>query len=77
MPKFWTEAFFLLEQHLERKDNGTLQVVFLDQLPCMDTPRFGFLTALESFWNGWGAHAIILSGCLRIGRLMDARQSCQ
>lgn len=22
----------------------------------MDTPRSGFVTALESFWNGWGCH---------------------
>ena len=54
MPKSWIEAFFLLGQHLERQDNGTRQVVFIDELPWMDTPRSGFLTALDSFWNGWG-----------------------
>lgn len=53
-PKSWLEAFFLLEQFLERRDNGSRQVVFIDELPWMDTPRSGFLTALESFWNGWG-----------------------
>ena len=53
-PKSWMEAFFMLEQLLERKDNGTRQVVFIDELPWMDTPRSGFLTALEAFWNGWG-----------------------
>lgn len=53
-PKSWLEAFFLLEQHLERQDNGTRQVVFIDELPWMDTPRSGFLAALEAFWNGWG-----------------------
>lgn len=53
-PKSWMEAFFLLEQLLDRLDNGTRQVVFIDELPWMDTPRSGFLTALESFWNGWG-----------------------
>lgn len=47
------EAFFLLEQHLERIYNGSRQVVFIDELPWMDTPRSGFLTALEAFWNGW------------------------
>lgn len=52
-PKSWMEAFFLLEKHLERQANGTRQVVFLDELPWMDTPRSGFLTALEAFWNGW------------------------
>lgn len=52
-PKSWMEAFFLLERFLERQSNGTRQVVFIDELPWMDTPRSGFLTALESFWNGW------------------------
>lgn len=53
-PKSWMEAFFLLEQLLDRLDNGSRQVVFIDELPWMDTPRSGFLTALEAFWNGWG-----------------------
>ena len=52
-PRSWMEAFFRLEQFLERQDNGTRQVVFIDELPWMDTPRSGFLTALEAFWNGW------------------------
>ena len=55
-PKSWMEAFFLLEQLLDRLDNGTRQVVFIDELPWMDTPRSGFLTALEAFWNGWGCN---------------------
>ena len=64
-PKSWMEAFFMLEQLLERKDNGTRQVVFIDELPWMDTPRSGFLTALEAFWNGWGnaQHRLCLVVC--------------
>lgn len=64
-PKSWMEAFFLLEQHLEHCDNGLRQVVFIDELPWMDTPRSGFLTALESFWNGWGCarHNLCLVVC--------------
>ena len=54
-PQNWLEAFFMLEQLLDRLDNGTRQVVFIDELPWMDTARSGFVTALESFWNGWGA----------------------
>ena len=38
-PRSWMEAFFRLEQFLERQDNGTRQVVFIDELPWMDTPR--------------------------------------
>lgn len=48
-PKSWLEAFFLLEKLLVEKDNGKRQVVFLDELPWMDTPKSGFLTALRVF----------------------------
>lgn len=65
LPKSWIEAFFMLEQLLERKDNGSRQIVFVDELPWMDTPRSGFLTALEAFWNGWGnsRHNLCLVVC--------------
>jgi len=55
-PTSWLEAFFMLDSHLKSIDNGTRQVVFLDELPWMDTPRSGFITALEAFWNGWACH---------------------
>ena len=53
MPKSWMEAFFQLEQLLIKLDDGSRQLVFIDELPWMDTPRSGFLSAFESFWNGW------------------------
>lgn len=53
-PKTWLEAFFMLENLLEDLDDGSRQVVFIDELPWMDTPRSRFLPAFESFWNGWG-----------------------
>ena len=28
-------------------------VVFIDELPWMDTSKSNFLAALSSFWNGW------------------------
>ncbi len=64
-PRSWMEAFFRLERFLERQDNGTRQVVFIDELPWMDTPRSGFLTALEAFWNGWACsrHNLCLVVC--------------
>lgn len=55
-PSSWLEAFFMLEMYLQSIDNGSRQVVFLDELPWMDTPRSGFVTALEGFWNGWACH---------------------
>lgn len=54
-PKTWMEAFYQLEQLLISQDNGGRQVVFIDELPWMDTPRSGFLSAFENFWNGWGS----------------------
>lgn len=64
-PRSWMEAFFNLERFLEREDNGTRQVVFIDELPWMDTARSGFLTALEAFWNGWACsrHNLCLVVC--------------
>ena len=54
-PKDWYDAFILLEKLLESLDNNERQIVFIDELPWMDTPRSGFLSALEHFWNGWGS----------------------
>lgn len=48
----WLEGFFELENFLERSEPGR-KTVFLDEMPWMDTPKSGFLSALESFWNGW------------------------
>ena len=64
-PKSWLEAFFQLEQLLTKLDDGRRQVVFIDELPWMDTPRSGFLPAFESFWNGWcsGRSNIMLVVC--------------
>ena len=55
-PKDWLEAFFMLEMLLQEKDTGERQVVFIDELPWMDTARSGFITGLEAFWNGWACH---------------------
>lgn len=55
-PESWIEAFYLLECFLEQCDDGSRQLVFLDELPWLDTPRSGFITAFEGFWNTWGCH---------------------
>lgn len=56
IPTSWIEAFYMLAQHLQNTDTGKRQVVFLDELPWMDTPRSGFVTAFEGFWNNWACH---------------------
>ena len=55
-PSSWMEAFFLLSKFLQSIDNGERQVIFLDELPWLDTPRSGFITAFEGFWNTWACH---------------------
>ena len=52
IPKSWTEAFRLLSVNLEKQGEGT-KIVFIDELPWLDTPKSGFLSALEHFWNDW------------------------
>ena len=47
----------MLAQMLEKKSkDDKRQVVFIDELPWLDTPRSGFTTAFEGFWNTWGCH---------------------
>lgn len=53
-PRNWLEAFrqlinFVQQSHQKRK------IIFFDEIPWMDTPRSGFLTALEHFWNSWAS----------------------
>ena len=55
-PKDWLEAFFMLEMLLKEKDDGSRQLVFLDELPWMDTKRSGFISAFEGFWNTYACH---------------------
>lgn len=55
-PKSWPEAFLLLEKFLQKIDDGSRQLVFLDELPWLDTAKSGFIRAFEGFWNTWGCH---------------------
>jgi len=29
------------------------KLIFIDELPWLDTPKSGFITAFEGFWNTW------------------------
>lgn len=54
-PKSWFEAFDYLRELLEKGRRGKgRQVVFIDELPFMDTQRSNLIPALENFWNSWG-----------------------
>lgn len=54
-PKSWIEAFSLLKMLIASRPESEKKVVFIDELPWMDTPRSRFVPALENFWNGWAA----------------------
>jgi AAA+ ATPase superfamily predicted ATPase len=51
----WLDAFRQLIHLLEHSAKKSKKVVFIDELPWMDTPRSGFITALEYFWNSWAS----------------------
>lgn len=53
-PKNWFDAFDLLADGLEKLRSGK-KVVFIDELPWMDTPKSNFVSALENFWNAWAS----------------------
>lgn len=53
-PKTWFDAFKQLIEVLE-KGRKKKKVVFLDEMPWMDTPKSDFISALEHFWNSWAS----------------------
>lgn len=53
-PKDWFEAFGLLQKLIDSKGTEAC-VVFLDEMPWLDTPRSNFVMALEHFWNSYGS----------------------
>ena len=60
VPKDWFEAFTRLRSLLEKNEvhreyKSGRRVVFLDEMPWMDTPRSDFKSAFDYFWNSWGS----------------------
>ncbi len=51
-PNTWHIAFEYLAKYLENlPQTNTKHVVFLDEMPWLDTPKSEFISALEFFWN--------------------------
>ena len=48
----WTDAFDLLIKYLS-KQKAKNKILFIDEMPWLDTAKSDFLTALEHFWNHW------------------------
>ena len=46
----WLEAFSALYRHIKSLPEGR-KVIFIDELPWMDTPRSNLVSALEYHWN--------------------------
>ena len=52
VPKNWSEAFIALQNLLTQSEDKK-KIIFIDELSWIDTPKSGFVSALEHFWNGW------------------------
>ena len=60
IPRDWFEAFRrlrgILEKDTTRRDYSSgKRIVFLDEVPWMDTARSDFKPAFDFFWNSWGS----------------------
>lgn len=53
--KDWDDAFDALEEYIEILPETKRKVIFIDEMPWIDTPQSEFVDALEMFWNGWAA----------------------
>jgi uncharacterized protein len=54
MPTNWLEAFRQLIETLE-KEPSPIKVIFIDELPWMDTKNSDLKAALDMFWNMWAS----------------------
>lgn len=50
----WLSAFGNLASYLSKLRVKT-KIIFIDEMPWMDTPNSRFISALEHFWNSWAA----------------------
>jgi hypothetical protein len=59
-PTSWLEAFHILTKALEKREKTGKMVVFIDELPWLDTSRSSFITGLGWFWNTWASQEHIV-----------------
>jgi uncharacterized protein len=50
----WIDAFQVLKTMIENH-SASKKIIFIDELPWLDTKNSYFLQALEHFWNGWAS----------------------
>lgn len=51
----WFDAFDVLEEYLSALPSDKKKLVFIDEMPWIDSLRSDFTAAFENFWNGWAA----------------------
>ena len=58
-PKDWFEAFDALRDYFDTLRKERI-VVFLDEIPWMDTPKSNFLAAFSQLWNDWASMMFLI-----------------
>lgn len=53
IPVGWDEAFIQLQSSLDHHTDKHKKVVFIDEMPWLDTHKSGFLSAFSYFWNNY------------------------
>jgi AAA+ ATPase superfamily predicted ATPase len=53
IPKEWAEAFSLLRDNIEPMKPTQKKIIFIDELPWIDSHKSGFLEELAYFWNNF------------------------
>lgn len=54
-PKNWLEAFHLIKQKIT-SSKVKKKIIFIDELPWLDSTNSFFVQALEHFWNSWASN---------------------
>ena len=49
----WFDAFFNLTKHIMQCNDSFKKVIFIDELPWLDTKDSQFISAFEGFWNSF------------------------
>ena len=64
-PENWYKAFDMLKQTIKQSDGTEKKVVFIDEMPWLDTDNSDFVAAFEQFWNGWASAEgnVVLVAC--------------
>ena len=53
IPENWQDAFLQLKAYLQTLNKDKKQVIFIDELPWVYTPRSGFIQLLAHLWNDY------------------------